>query len=139
MDELAIMLITVPVIMPALNHLGIDPVWFGILFIINQQMGLILPPVGMIVFVLAGMIPDIPMYTIYRGIMPFAAAMPALLPAAKPTFSGNSMKFTAGNSHFMPFTMPSEELLSTTIISNLLFISEAYMDRRQFLSTADEL
>jgi len=75
MDELAIMLITLPVIMPALTHLHIDPVWFGILFIINQQMGLILPPVGMVVFVMAGMIPDIPMYTIYKGIMPFAAAM----------------------------------------------------------------
>jgi C4-dicarboxylate transporter DctM subunit len=75
MDELAIMLITVPVIMPALTHLNIDPIWFGILFIINQQMGLILPPVGMIVFVMAGMIPDVPMYTIYKGIMPFAVAM----------------------------------------------------------------
>lgn len=75
MDELAIMLITIPVVMPALVHLGVDPVWFGILFIINQQMGLILPPVGMIVFVLAGMIPDVPMYTIYKGILPFAAAM----------------------------------------------------------------
>ncbi len=75
MDELAVMLITLPVIMPALNHLHIDPVWFGILFIINQQMGLILPPVGMVVFVMAGMIPDVPMYTIYKGIMPFAIAM----------------------------------------------------------------
>lgn len=75
MDELAIMLITVPVIMPALAHLNIDPIWFGILFIINQQMGLILPPVGMIVFVMAGMIPDVPMYTIYKGILPFAVAM----------------------------------------------------------------
>jgi C4-dicarboxylate transporter DctM subunit len=75
MDELAVMLITIPVIMPALTHLGIDPIWFGILFIINQQMGLILPPVGMNVFVISGMVPDIPMYTIYKGIMPFAAAM----------------------------------------------------------------
>jgi C4-dicarboxylate transporter DctM subunit len=75
MDELAIMLITIPVIMPALIHLNVDPIWFGILFIINQQMGLILPPVGMIVFVMAGMIPDVPMYTIYKGIMPFAVAM----------------------------------------------------------------
>jgi TRAP-type C4-dicarboxylate transport system permease large subunit len=63
------------VIMPALIHLNVDPIWFGILFIINQQMGLILPPVGMIVFVMAGMIPDVPMYTIYKGIMPFAVAM----------------------------------------------------------------
>jgi tripartite ATP-independent transporter DctM subunit len=75
MDELAIMLITVPVILPSLLALHIDTVWFGILFVINQQMGMILPPVGMIVFILAGMIPDIPMYTIYKGIIPFAIAM----------------------------------------------------------------
>ncbi|MBN2063004.1 MAG: TRAP transporter large permease subunit [Deltaproteobacteria bacterium] len=75
MDELAIMLITVPVILPSLVNLHIDMVWFGILFVINQQMGMILPPVGMIVFILAGMIPDIPMYTIYKGILPFAIAM----------------------------------------------------------------
>jgi tripartite ATP-independent transporter DctM subunit len=75
MEEIAVMLITIPIIMPALEQLGVDTVWFGILFMINQQMGLILPPVGFIVFVLAGMIPDIPMYTIYKGILPFAAAM----------------------------------------------------------------
>jgi C4-dicarboxylate transporter, DctM subunit len=74
-DELAVMLLTVPILMPVLKHLGIDPVWFGILFIINQQMGMILPPVGMLVFVLSGMLPDVPMYTIYRGIVPFAIVM----------------------------------------------------------------
>jgi tripartite ATP-independent transporter DctM subunit len=75
MDELAIMLITIPIIMPSLMHLGIDPVWFGILFMINMSMGLITPPVGFICFVLSGMIPDIPLYTIYKGILPFVAVM----------------------------------------------------------------
>lgn len=50
MDELAVTLITIPVILPSLSAMPIDLVWFGILFVINQQMGLILPPVGMIVF-----------------------------------------------------------------------------------------
>lgn len=75
MDELAIMLITIPIIMPSLIHLGIDPVWFGILFMVNMSMGLIMPPVGFICFVLAGMIQDISLYTIYRGILPFSAVM----------------------------------------------------------------
>jgi len=75
MDEVAIMLITVPVILPSLMALQIDTVWFGILFVMNQQVGMILPPVGMIVFILAGIIPDISMYTIYKGIIPFAVAM----------------------------------------------------------------
>jgi TRAP-type C4-dicarboxylate transport system permease large subunit len=75
MEELAIMLITIPIIMPSLMHLGIDPVWFGILFMINMSMGLIMPPVGFICFVLAGIIQDIPLYTIYKGILPFSAVM----------------------------------------------------------------
>ncbi len=75
MDELAMTLITIPVIMPALAHLGVDPVWFGILFTINVQMGLIMPPVGIVVFIMAGMVPDVPMYTIYKGVLPFAVAM----------------------------------------------------------------
>lgn len=78
MDELAIMLITVPVILPSLVHMNVDLIWFGILFVVNQQMGLILPPVGMIVFVLAG-ITTVPMYTIYRGVLPFALAMFVLI------------------------------------------------------------
>jgi tripartite ATP-independent transporter DctM subunit len=75
MEELAIMLITIPIIMPSLIHLGIDPVWFGILFMVNMSMGLIMPPVGFICFVLAGVIQDIPLYTIYKGILPFSAVM----------------------------------------------------------------
>ena len=75
MDELAIMLITIPIVMPSLMHLGIDPVWFGILFMINMSMGLITPPVGFICFVLSGTIGDIPLYTIYKGILPFSAVM----------------------------------------------------------------
>jgi C4-dicarboxylate transporter, DctM subunit len=74
-DELAVALITIPILMPALEALKIDTVWFSILLVINQQMGMILPPVGIIVFILAGMIPDVPMYTIYKGILPFAVAM----------------------------------------------------------------
>jgi C4-dicarboxylate transporter, DctM subunit len=74
-DELAVALITIPMLMPALETLKIDVVWFSILLVINQQMGMILPPVGMIVFVLSGLIKDVPMYTIYKGILPFSAAM----------------------------------------------------------------
>jgi TRAP-type C4-dicarboxylate transport system permease large subunit len=61
--------------MPSLTALGIDPVWFGILFMVNMSMGLIMPPVGFICFVLAGIIEDIPLYTIYKGILPFSAMM----------------------------------------------------------------
>jgi C4-dicarboxylate transporter DctM subunit len=74
-DELAVALITIPILMPALDALKIDTVWFSILLVVNQQMGMILPPVGVIVFILAGMLNEVPMYTIYKGILPFAVAM----------------------------------------------------------------
>ena len=70
MDEMAIMLLTLPIIYPIVLHLGFDPIWFGILMTKTMEMGMIAPPVGINVFVLAG-ISDIPMGTIYKGIMPF--------------------------------------------------------------------
>ncbi len=70
MDELAIMLLTIPVIFPVVIGLGYDPIWFGIIAIKLMEMGMILPPVGMNVFVIQG-ITGVPMGTVYRGVIPF--------------------------------------------------------------------
>ena len=70
MDELAIMLLTIPVIFPVVIGLGYDPIWFGIIAIKLMEMGMILPPVGMNVFVIQG-ITNVPMGTVYRGVIPF--------------------------------------------------------------------
>jgi len=70
MDELAIMLLTIPVIFPVVINMGYDPIWFGIIAIKLMEMGMILPPVGMNVFVIQG-ITNVPMGTIYRGVTPF--------------------------------------------------------------------
>jgi C4-dicarboxylate transporter, DctM subunit len=70
MDELAIMLLTIPVIFPVVTNMGYDPIWFGIVATKLMQMGMILPPVGMNVFVIQG-ITEVPMGTIYRGVTPF--------------------------------------------------------------------
>ncbi len=75
LDELAMLLITMPIVFPVIKELGIDPVHFGILFVINSQMGTISPPYGMVVFVLAGMAKEVSMYTIFRGVLPFFVAM----------------------------------------------------------------
>ena len=74
-DELAITLLTVPIFFPVILSKGIDPIWFGVVFCILMEMGMILPPVGINVFIIAGVAKDVPMYTVYRGIGPFIIPM----------------------------------------------------------------
>jgi tripartite ATP-independent transporter DctM subunit len=71
MEELSMVLLTVPVFFPLVVHLGFDPVWFGIIIVIIVEIGLISPPVGMNMFVLRTLIPHVSLATIYRGVMPF--------------------------------------------------------------------
>jgi len=79
MDELAIILLTVPIFFPVVMQLGFDPIWFGVIIVVTVQIGLVSPPVGLNVFVIAGMARDVPLTKIFRGIMPFLAAMFVLL------------------------------------------------------------
>jgi tripartite ATP-independent transporter DctM subunit len=79
MDELAMILLTIPIFFPVVKGIGYDPVWFGVVVVVVVQIGLIAPPVGLNVFVIGGMARDVPLATIYRGIMPFLAAMLVLL------------------------------------------------------------
>jgi tripartite ATP-independent transporter DctM subunit len=79
MDELAMILLTVPILFPVVQAIGYDPIWFGVVIVIVCQAGMIAPPVGLNVFVISGMVKDVPMQDIYRGIMPFLAAMVVLL------------------------------------------------------------
>lgn len=58
---------------------NIDPIWFGVVIVVVCQAGMIAPPVGLNVFVISGMVRDVPMEQIYRGILPFLAAMVLLL------------------------------------------------------------
>lgn len=73
MDELAIMLLTIPVLFPMVMNLGFDPIWFGVMATKLMAMGMILPPVGMNVFVIQGMT-GVPMGEIYKGTAPFLVA-----------------------------------------------------------------
>jgi tripartite ATP-independent transporter DctM subunit len=79
MDELAMILLTIPILFPLTQALGFDPVWFGVIIVIVCQAGMIAPPIGLNVFVISGMVKDVPMADIYRGILPFLAAMVVLL------------------------------------------------------------
>jgi tripartite ATP-independent transporter DctM subunit len=74
MDELAMILLTVPIVFPAMMQLGFDPVWFGVIIVMAVTLGLICPPVGMNVFVINSIARDISLVRIYRGTMPFIVA-----------------------------------------------------------------
>jgi tripartite ATP-independent transporter DctM subunit len=75
LEGFAIMVLTVPIVLPIVTTLGIDPIWFGIFMVIVLEMGLISPPVGINVFVVKGIAEDVPMGRIFAGIMPFWTAM----------------------------------------------------------------
>lgn len=79
MDGFAILVLTVPLVQPILEPLGIDMIWFGVLMVIALEMGLISPPVGINVFVVKGIAGDVPLNTIFRGIWPFWFAMLAAI------------------------------------------------------------
>jgi TRAP-type C4-dicarboxylate transport system permease large subunit len=73
-DEISAMLITLPFVLPVIVKLGYDPVWWGIINVVVIELGMIIPPIGVIVFLLHGLARDIPMRTIYRGVAPFIFA-----------------------------------------------------------------
>ena len=79
MEELSMILLTVPVFFPLVVGLGFDPVWFGIIIVVVVQIGLISPPVGMNMFVVKSMLPRISTATIFRGVTPFVVAEIVLL------------------------------------------------------------
>lgn len=71
----AIILMTTPIIMPIIKAAGFDPVWFGVILTINMELGLITPPVGLNLFVINGITPDVRLPTILKGALPFMGCM----------------------------------------------------------------
>ena len=74
MEELSMVLLTVPIFFPLVTQLGFDPVWFGILIVVIVEIGLISPPVGMNLFVLSSLLPEVSTPTLFRGVLPFVLA-----------------------------------------------------------------
>lgn len=79
MDEFAMIVLTVPIMLPIVISVGWDPIWFGVILVILCQIGLIMPPVGMNVFVLKGVAPDIPIRSMFAGALIFVVPMILLL------------------------------------------------------------
>lgn len=74
LESMSMVLLTVPIFMPLVQHLGFDLIWFGIIVVVVTEISLITPPVGLNVFVLRSTLPDIPTGTVFRGVLPFVAA-----------------------------------------------------------------
>lgn len=79
MEGLSIIILTIPITYPLVLKMGFDPVWFGVMITVLIEMGLITPPVGVNVFIIAGVAKDVPMQSIFRGIAPFVLAMLVLV------------------------------------------------------------
>ena len=75
MDTLAMVILTVPIFYPVIVKLGFDPIWFGIVMVLVSEMGVITPPVGLNVYVIHGVAKEVPLFTIFRGILPFLCMM----------------------------------------------------------------
>jgi len=67
-------ILTIPIFLPVVTALGYDPIWFGVIVVTMAEMGQITPPVGINVFALSGVARDVPLGTIFRGILPFLVA-----------------------------------------------------------------
>ena len=79
MEELTMVLLTIPLFFPIVTALGFDPVWFGVLIVMIVQIGLISPPVGMNLFVLNTLLPGVGLGAIFRGCWPFVVTMIGVL------------------------------------------------------------
>ena len=79
MEELTMVLLTIPLFFPIVTALGYDPVWFGVLIVMVVQIGLISPPVGMNMFVLNALLPGVGLGAIYRGCWPFVLVLVFML------------------------------------------------------------
>jgi tripartite ATP-independent transporter DctM subunit len=74
LDGLALMLLATPILLPVITSLGLSPIWFGIFIVRAMEIGFIHPPMGMNLYVIQGVAPDVPLWRIFRGVVPFLAA-----------------------------------------------------------------
>jgi tripartite ATP-independent transporter DctM subunit len=75
LEGFSILVLTIPIVIPIIETLGYDLIWFGVLMVVVLEMGLISPPVGINVFVVKGLVPDVPLTKVFAGIFPFWLAM----------------------------------------------------------------
>ena len=74
-DSLALILLTVPIFFPVITTFGFNPIWFGVIIVLVTQIGVISPPLGTNVYIIKGVAGDIPLSTIFKGVLPFLIDM----------------------------------------------------------------
>ena len=75
LPPVAVILMTAPILLPIVTQAGFDPYWFAVIFTINMEIGLIPPPVGLNLYVINGIVPDVPLATVLKGAMPYMLCM----------------------------------------------------------------
>jgi len=79
LESISMVLLTVPIFFPIIVALKLDPIWFGILVVVVTEISMITPPVGLNIFVINAMVPEVPTREIVRGLIPFIVAEAVLL------------------------------------------------------------
>jgi TRAP-type mannitol/chloroaromatic compound transport system permease large subunit len=81
-DQVSMMMITLPIFMPVVQALGIDQIWFGVMFLICMQLGLLLPPHGLLLMTMRGVAPpSVSMAHIFMAVVPYVVMSLVLLAA----------------------------------------------------------
>jgi tripartite ATP-independent transporter DctM subunit len=75
LPPVAVIVMTAPILLPIIEQAGFDPYWFAVVFTINMEIGLITPPVGLNLYVINGIVPDVSLPTVLRGALPFMLCM----------------------------------------------------------------
>jgi tripartite ATP-independent transporter DctM subunit len=75
LPPVAVILMTVPTLVPIITQAGFDPIWFGVVLTLNMEIGLITPPVGLNLYVINGIVPDVDLRTVLWGALPFMLCM----------------------------------------------------------------
>ncbi len=75
MEGIAIMVLTLPIVYPLITHLGFDGMWFGIIIVMMLNIGVLTPPLGLSVYVISGVVTDVPIEKIFKGVMPMVVTM----------------------------------------------------------------
>ena len=75
MDSMGLIVLTIPIFFPVVMRLNFDPIWFGVMVVLIAEMGVISPPEGVNVFVIKSIAPEVPLQSIFKGVLPFLAAM----------------------------------------------------------------
>ncbi len=75
LPPVAVILMSAPILLPIVTAAGFDPYWFAVILTINMEIGLITPPVGLNLYVINGIAPDIPLKTILKGSIPYVLCM----------------------------------------------------------------